>query len=209
MRSFEQHISVGFHYPVHFTSDAFNTRNPLLIQPLQRARPNGTENLLFMIDENVARHHPNLVDSIKAYCRTQPKLASGAVAPLILPGGEIVKNDPAHLSAAYQAIHRQGVCRHSFVVAIGGGALLDVAGYAAATAHRGVRLIRMPTTVLSQNDSGVGVKNGVNAMGKKNFVGAFAPPFAVINDWNFLTTLDQRDWLAGVSEGIKVGLIKD
>src|SRR5262245_52823882 len=205
MRSFEQHINVGFHYPVHFTSDAFNPRNPLLIQTIQRAGTDGTEKLLFIIDDNVARHHPGLLNTITAYCRAQPKLASGAAAPLVLPGGEIVKNDPAHLTAAYQAIHRQGICRHSFIVAIGGGALLDVAGYAAATAHRGVRLIRMPTTVLSQNDSGVGVKNGINAMGKKNFLGAFAPPFAVINDWNFLTTLDQRDWLAGVSEGIKVG----
>ncbi len=63
--------------------------------------------------------------------------------------------------------------------------VLDVVGYAAATAHRGVRLIRVPTTVLSQDDSAIGVKNGVNAFGKKNYLGTFAPPFAVINDFAF------------------------
>ncbi|HTA30425.1 MAG TPA: 3-dehydroquinate synthase, partial [Candidatus Cybelea sp.] len=92
---------------------------------------------------------------------------------------------------------------------IGGGALLDVAGLAAATAHRGVRHVRVPTTVLGQNDSGVGVKNGINAFGKKNFIGTFAPPFAVINDFDFLATLPERDQRAGFSEAVKVALIRD
>jgi 3-dehydroquinate synthase len=95
------------------------------------------------------------------------------------------------------------------VVAIGGGAVLDMTGYAAATAHRGVRHIRVPTTVLSQNDSGVGVKNGINTFGSKNFLGTFMPPNAVINDFRFLTTLEDRDWRAGIAEAIKVALIKD
>ena len=87
--------------------------------------------------------------------------------------------------------------------------MLDVVGYAAATAHRGVRLIRVPTTVLSQDDSAVGVKNGVNAFGKKNYLGTFAPPFAVINDFAFLSTLSDRDWRSGISEAIKVALVRD
>jgi 3-dehydroquinate synthase len=94
-------------------------------------------------------------------------------------------------------------------MAIGGGAVLDMVGYAAATAHRGVRLIRVPTTVLGQNDSGVGVKNGVNAFGTKNFLGTFAPPVAVLNDSRFLTTLSARDWRSGIAEAIKVALLKD
>ena len=101
------------------------------------------------------------------------------------------------------------LCRHSFVVAIGGGAVLDAVGYAAATAHRGIRLLRVPTTVLAQDDSAMGVKNGINAFGKKNYLGTFAPPFAVINDSSFLATLSDRDWRAGVSEAIKAALIKD
>src|SRR5205085_1421109 len=75
--------------------------------------------------------------------------------------------------------------------------------------HRGCRLIRMPTTVLAQNDAGVGVKNGVNFQGRKNFVGSFAPPFAVINDYDFLRTLPARDMRAGMAEAVKVATIKD
>jgi 3-dehydroquinate synthase len=72
-----------------------------------------------------------------------------------------------------------------------------------------VRLIRVPTTVLSQDDSAVGVKNGVNAFGKKNFVGSFAPPHAVLNDFDLLLTLQDRDWRSGISEAVKVALLKD
>jgi 3-dehydroquinate synthase len=75
--------------------------------------------------------------------------------------------------------------------------------------HRGVRLIRVPTTVLAQDDSGVGVKNGVNFRGVKNFVGTFAPPFAVLNDLDLLTRLSERDKIAGVAEAVKVALIRD
>ncbi len=99
--------------------------------------------------------------------------------------------------------------RHSYVAAIGGGSVLDLAGFASAVAHRGIKHIRIPTTVLSQNDSGVGVKNGINYNGKKNFTGTFAPPVAVFNDERFLETLSERDWRSGIAEAIKVGLIKD
>jgi 3-dehydroquinate synthase len=75
--------------------------------------------------------------------------------------------------------------------------------------HRGVRLIRVPTTVLAQDDSGVGVKNGVNYRGVKNFVGTFAPPFAVLNDLDLLTRLSERDKVAGMAEAVKVALIRD
>ena len=113
------------------------------------------------------------------------------------------------MTSIHRAIHEYGIDRHAYVLAVGGGAVLDMVGYAAATAHRGVRLVRVPTTVLSQNDSGIGVKNSVNAFGKKNFLGTFAPPFAVFNDFTFLTTLSDRDWRAGISEAIKVALLKD
>ena len=83
-----------------------------------------------------------------------------------------------------------------------------MAGLAAATAHRGVRHVRIPTTTLSQCDSGVGVKNGINAFGKKNFIGTFAPPFAVINDFTLLGTLPERDARAGFVEAVKVACIR-
>src|SRR5690606_38336874 len=129
--------------------------------------------------------------------------------PLILPGGEICKNQTKNLEQIIAAVDQYGIDRHSYIVAIGGGALLDLVGFAAAIAHRGIKHIRIPTTVLSQNDSGVVVKNGINYTGKKNFLGTFAPPIAVFNDAAFLQTLDNRSWLSGISEAIKVALIKD
>src|SRR5207249_11107222 len=93
-----------------------------------------------------------------------------------------------------------GLDRQSFLVVVGGGAVLDMASFAAAIAHRGVRVVRLPTTVLSQADSGIAVKNGVNLFGKKNFVGTFVPPFAVINDAAFLESLSPRDRISGVVE---------
>ncbi|MFW6133345.1 MAG: 3-dehydroquinate synthase, partial [Planctomycetota bacterium] len=99
--------------------------------------------------------------------------------------------------------------RQSFVVAVGGGALLDMVGFAASIVHRGLRLVRVPTTTLGQNDAGIGVKNGMDEHGQKNFVGTFAPPFAVVNDATFLTTLRDRDWIGGAAEAFKVAIIKD
>ena len=142
-------------------------------------------------------------------CRRHRTVLHLAGPVVDVPGGEAVKNDHRYVEVIHSAINDAGLCRHSYVIAIGGGAVLDVAGYAAATAHRGIRLIRVPTTVLAQDDSAMGVKNGVNAFGKKNYLGTFAPPFAVINDFAFLTTLSDRDWRAGISEAIKVALIKD
>jgi 3-dehydroquinate synthase len=129
--------------------------------------------------------------------------------PEVVPGGEQVKNDPALLTRLQQRLVDLGVDRHAFVVGIGGGAFLDLIGYVASSTHRGIRHIRVPTTVLAQNDSGVGVKNGVNAFGVKNLLGSFAPPFAVLNDSDFLRTLQPRDKIAGIAEAVKVALIRD
>jgi 3-dehydroquinate synthase len=128
---------------------------------------------------------------------------------MLVPGGERVKNTDLYVSRIQKAIYKFGLCRHSYLIAIGGGAVLDMVGYAAATAHRGIRLVRVPTTVLSQNDSGVGVKNSINAFGNKNFLGTFVPPFSVLNDVTFLETLKERDWRAGMSEAVKVAALRD
>ena len=157
----------------------------------------------------MVNHHPSLQTQILAYAQQYPELLRLVTAPIIVPGGEDAKNTPGLVEYILKEIDEWRICRHSYVVAIGGGAVLDMVGYAASIAHRGVRLIRIPTTVLSQNDSGVGVKNGINAFDKKNFLGTFKPPFAVINDADFLRTLDSRDWRSGISEAIKVALIKD
>jgi 3-dehydroquinate synthase len=127
----------------------------------------------------------------------------------VLQGGESLKNDSSVVDRIYTDIEENRICRHSFVAAIGGGALLDTVGFAVSTAHRGIRHLRLPTTTLGQADAGVGVKNGVNFNQKKNFVGAFAPPFAVINDFNFLSSLPAVHMRNGYIEAIKVALIRD
>ena len=90
----------------------------------------------------------------------------------MFPGGEAAKADDHLVREVWAAIDAAHLDRHSYALVIGGGAFLDAVGYAAATAHRGVRLVRFPTTTLSQDDSGVGVKCAINAFGKKNWVGA-------------------------------------
>ncbi len=209
MSVIQQSFQVQFSYNIQFTKNLFAPENSLLIDFLRNyGSPTFKKKILFLIDEGVAQAHPYLQDAIRNYFATQDaiELASDI---LVLPGGEIVKNQPSYFDQALEAIDTYGIDRHSFVAAIGGGAFLDMTGYASAVAHRGVKHIRIPTTVLSQNDSGVGVKNGINYIGKKNFLGTFAPPVAVFNDSNFLTTLNDRDWRSGIAEAVKVALIKD
>lgn len=206
----EEQVAVRFTYPVHFTEDVFSRGNPLLAQGVRpSAGDAGPARALLVVDDGVAARHPAMIAGFADYCSAHAKSLTAAGDALVLPGGEAAKTDPRHLGTLYEAIYRRALCRHSYVIVVGGGAVLDVVGYAAATAHRGLRLIRVPTTVLAQNDSGIGVKNSVNAWGRKNFLGTFAPPDAVINDFRFLTTLSDRDWLAGIAEAVKVALIKD
>jgi 3-dehydroquinate synthase len=162
-----------------------------------------------VVDAGLLTHYPQLLTQIKDYARQWADCFRLEIEPITVLAGEAAKNNPQLASQIYAAIEQARLCRHSYLLAIGGGAVLDMVGYAAATAHRGIRLIRVPTTVLAQNDSGVGVKNSINAFGKKNFLGTFAPPYAVLNDVEFLTTLEDRDWRSGVAEAIKVALIKD
>ncbi len=209
MLSIEQTFAARFRYVVHFTSDLFSLKNPLFGEVIQKGGHERPPKILFLIDQGVCAHQPQLGGAIKAYCEARPGSLSLALPPLILPGGEEAKNRPEYVARVHAAIHDSGLCRHSYLVTIGGGAVVDMAGFAAATAHRGIRLIRIPTTVLSQGDAAVGVKNSVNAFGKKNFLGTFSPPYAVINDDRFLTSLSDRDWRSGIAEAIKVALIKD
>jgi 3-dehydroquinate synthase len=202
----DQEVQVTFRYPVRFTHGLLEPGNPILRDVVEA---DGRARLLAVIDEGVADAHPAIVADVEAYCAEHADALELTAPPLVVPGGEAIKNVPGPVDEIRAAIDVHGVDRHSYVLVIGGGAVLDAVGYAAATAHRGVRLIRVPTTVLAQDDSGVGVKNGVNAFGKKNFVGSFAPPHAVLNDFDLLVTLSDRDWRSGISEAMKVALLKD
>lgn len=199
--------SVRFTHRLRFTRAVLDPSNPVLCDAA--ACGGSVARALCFIDEGLLRCRSSLADEASAYFDAHRQRLSSAAAPCVVPGGEAVKNDSAALESILRSIHDAKLCRQSYVIVVGGGAVLDIVGYAAAIAHRGVRLIRLPSTTLSQADSGVGVKNGVNAFGKKNYLGTFSPPWAVINDSDLLATLSRRDWRSGFAEAVKVALIKD
>ncbi|HYX14775.1 MAG TPA: 3-dehydroquinate synthase [Nostoc sp.] len=209
LQPIHQRVSVTFNYEVYFTKNLFELKNPTLAQVISADGETKPKKVVAIVDAGILQHQPELVKQLVAYTNFYAEIVAIAAEPMIISGGEAAKNDRNLVDQIHQQIEAAGLCRHCYVLAIGGGAVLDLVGYAAATAHRGIRLIRIPTTVLAQNDSGVGVKNGINAFGKKNFLGTFAPPYAVINDSAFLTSLDDRDWRSGIAEAVKVALIKD
>jgi 3-dehydroquinate synthase len=196
-------IPVTFKHRVCFTRDAFGPGNDLLAGLLAEG---GGRRVLVTVEESVARAWPELTRRIESYFAD---LGFDWRGLHVLPGGEAVKNDDVLVRRVWDAIDRGHIDRHSYLVVIGGGAFLDAVGYAAATAHRGVRIVRFPTTTLSQDDSGVGVKCAINGFGKKNWIGAFAVPFAVINDFAFLHSQDAETRRAGLIEAVKVSLVKD
>lgn len=209
MGCIERNITVSYRHRVYFTRGVFSSSNQLLQQVLTLETSNAPAKVLLVIDETLAQAQPGLMADIESYFQARRDTLKLVCAPLSIEGGERAKNSYFHVSEIQSHVEKHHIDRHSYVIAVGGGALLDVAGLAAATAHRGVRHVRIPTTTLSQDDSGVGVKNGINAFGKKNFIGAFAPPFAVINDFDLLASLPPRDKRAGYVEAVKVALIRD
>lgn len=203
-----QHIELAYEYPVIFTRQAFDAANPVLAEILARAG-DGPHKVGVVVDDGLAAADPGLLSRIADYAAARADCLALVEAPLVVAGGERAKSDFSVVEAVWELTHRARLCRQSFVLAIGGGAVLDAAGFGAATAHRGVRLIRMPSTVLAQNDAGVGVKNGINFFGRKNYLGSFAPPFAVVNDHALLATLPPREARAGLAEAVKVALVRD
>ncbi len=203
-------ISITFDHRVAFTHEAFATSNHTLRDLIADAAGLGKKSkVLVLLDAGVASTNPKLLHDIQSYFGSHDDTLDLVAEPLLLPGGESCKNDWPLVEKIWQAVEFHKICRHSFVVAIGGGAFIDLAGFAAATAHRGVRLIRMPTTTLCQGDGGVGVKTAVNYFNKKNWVGTFTVPFAIVNDLTFLRSLPERACRDGIIEAIKVALIRD
>ena len=205
----ERTIQVSWRHQVFFTHHVFDAANPVLLDVLTKDGGRSQHKVLIILDEALARAQAGLVAKIESYFATFADRLQLVCPPLIIEGGERTKNSYFHVSEIQSQVDRYHIDRHSYVIAVGGGALLDMVGLAAATAHRGVRHVRIPTTTLAQDDSGVGVKNGINAFGKKNFIGSFCPPFAVINDFQFLTSLAPRDKRGGYVEAVKVACIRD
>jgi len=209
MSVIRRNIQVGFELRVFFTRGVFASANPLLRDVMLGGADERVHGVLMVMDESVAQTRAGLVAQIESYFATASERLKLVCPPIIIEGGERTKNSYFHVSEIHSHIDRYHIDRHSYLIAVGGGAILDMVGLAASTAHRGVRHIRIPTTTLSQADSGVGVKNGINAFGKKNFIGTFTPPYAVVNDFELLDSLSERDKRAGYVEAVKVALIRD
>lgn len=200
-------FEVSYDYPVVFTDHLFDPLNPCLHRQLT-AQQRGPVTVLVFADEQLLQSAPHLLEQIDAYFAAHAADLHLQAAPIAVPAGELSK-DSQVLQQLYSDMLQHRLDRHCYVLALGGGAVLDSVGYACATFHRGIRLIRVPSTVLAQNDAGIGVKNGINAFGQKNLLGAFYPATAVINDFQLLTSLTRRDQIAGLAEAVKVALIKD
>ena len=200
-------FSVQWNHRLITTRDALSPGNDILSSLLPTDE--GPHRMIACLDQGLVEAHPELPAQVELWADANARLVRLMGKVATLPGGEDSKNDFNVFNETARLIDVHGICRKSFVLVAGGGAFLDAVGYAASSAHRGVRVIRMPSTTLSQGDAGVGVKNGINAFGKKNFLGSFSPPWAVVNDTNLLASLSDRDWRSGLSEAVKVALLKD
>ncbi|MEM7479045.1 MAG: 3-dehydroquinate synthase, partial [Planctomycetota bacterium] len=205
--SFDVEFSVPQTHRLRFTENCFGGDFTVL-RDVFEASVNQTARLQVWVDDGVAKWDEKLLSQIADRIESTPGLELTSPVRTIA-GGEDVKNEPAIVNGLLKAFDDDHLDRRSYVVVVGGGAVLDTVGYAAAVAHRGLRLVRLPTTTLSQADSGVGVKNAVNWFGKKNWKGTFATPWAVINDQYLLQGLSDRDFRCGFSEAVKVALLKD
>ncbi len=203
---FHQQTSLEINYPVLFHKNIFS----LPVQDFWRdvITDSSPAKAIFYIDANVAKAHSCLKQHIRQWLGSFAGLKADALIKTVVPG-ESLKNDFSAVMEIAAEMASEKLCRHSYVFIIGGGAVIDAVGFAASITHRGIRQVRIPTTVLSQDDSAVGVKNGINFSGLKNLFGTFYPPHSVICDSSFLATLSDRDWVAGVAEAFKVAIIKD
>lgn len=178
-------------YPIYIGAN-------LLDQPLLAPHVRGRQ-VMIVTNETVA---PLYLERLRA------QLSAFQVDQVILPDGEQYK-DLDHLNLIYDALLTLGHNRTTTLIALGGGVVGDMTGFAAATYQRGVNFIQVPTTLLSQVDSSVGGKTGVNHRLGKNMIGAFHQPVAVLADTSVLTSLPERELSAGLAEVIKYGLIYD
>lgn len=152
-------------------------------------------------DETVAGYHLQALT-------TALSEAGVAVSSLALPPGEATKGWP-QFTRTVEWLLDQKIERTDIVIALGGGVIGDLVGFAAAVLRRGVRFVQIPTSLLAQVDSSVGGKTGINAPQGKNLIGAFHQPSLVLADTGILATLPERDFLAGYGEVVKYGLLGD
>ena len=205
----QQRLNYSIEYPVIFTENVFDPANRALAEAMDRLNENRVHRAMVFVDSNVADLLPQITQDINEYFETHSSDIELAEAPRIIPGGEILKDGMEVVIPMVSAMIDAHLCRHSFVIIVGGGAVLDTVGFAASLVHRGLRTIRIPTTILTQSSGGLAVKTALNFQTVTNAVGTFAPPFAIINDWQFFYSLQERDWAVGVAEAFRMAIIRD
>lgn len=202
-------FAVPFEYRVLFTDHVLRPDNPALADLLSPAGSNHSCRAVVFVDRGFHEANPAVTTDATNYFAAHPGRLELAHEPVVVIGGEDAKRDFAVFEQTVQVLRTAKLDRHSYAILIGGGAMLDACGFACASVHRGVRTVRLPTTVLGQNDAGIGVKNGIDFLGQKNFLGSFYPPYAVINDYSLLLSLPMAMKRDGLAEAVKVGLIRD
>ena len=163
MSQFDQEFKVDFNYPVAFCRGVFNPENTLLTDTLGRLDEDRRHRAIVYVDEQVMAENPALADDIRGYFNAWSSKLELVRDPLVITGGEAIKNDYRKIMEVVDTLLEYRLCRQSFVIAIGGGAVQDALGFATAIVHRGLRFVRMNSTVLAQNDAGVGVKSTLNS----------------------------------------------
>jgi len=164
------------------------------------------ENILSSLQELYAGPNIVICDSNLAHLHD---LSTRLNAPLIcVPSGESAKSSLA-LEALCRSLSELHCDRHTTLIAVGGGSTTDLVGFAASIYLRGVSLILVPTTLLAMVDASIGGKNGINTHDGKNLLGTFYPPKAVFVDLKMLSSLPQQEWLNGLAEILKIGLVYD
>ncbi len=201
-------FSVPFVHRLRFTRDVLGADQEVLCDVLAGSEGEPAR-VQFWVDQNLLEARPEVRHRLRAFAQQNSDRITQVGGVQVVPGGEEIKNEIHILERMLKVFNAANLDRRSYVVVVGGGAVLDAVGFAAAIAHRGLRLVRLPTTTLAQDDSGVGVKNAVNLFQKKNWLGAFAVPWAVINDAALLETLSDRDFRCGFAEAVKVALLRD
>jgi len=208
-RSYHQEFEVLCRYDVHFTDDLFDPANPLLPSVFVDPGPDGRFHVGVCLDEGLVNAQPDLPNRIGAYFDAHEARLKLAGEPAVLPGGEARKGDWEAMLDAVWHFGTPRFGRQDYAMIIGGGAILDLVGFALSIVYRGGRQVRVPTTVLAQCDGGVQVRTFVNEVGRKDFASTLAPPFAVINDRAMLRSLGRREWIAGTAEAFKIALCAD
>ena len=190
----------NFSYPIFIGNDLLSNCEEILKKFILKRK-------IILIHDNFFSLINKKNEQFISFVETIKKLTT-TVKMIGIPGGDKSKNI-SHLEYILEESLSFKIDRSSLVIAFGGGVIGDLAGFAASILLRGIEFIQVPTTLLAQVDSSVGGKTGINSNKSKNLIGSFHQPIAVIADINILKTLPKREFLAGLVEVIKYGLIYD